>query len=80
MNEYILDFEFPLKEIQNKIDELKASSVRTGIDVSDSINDLRDKLENKRKNIYSNLSRWQKVQLARHPNRPYSKDYIGLII
>tara|TARA_Y100001970_G_scaffold162417_1_gene198552 strand:- start:486 stop:1451 length:966 start_codon:yes stop_codon:yes gene_type:complete len=80
MNDYILDFEQPLKEIQDKIEILKTSSVTTGIDVSDSIEDLHKKLDEKKQDIYSKLNRWQKVQVARHPKRPYSKDYINLIV
>ena len=79
MNDYILDFEEPLKKIVDKIESLKKSSVSTGIDVTQSIAQLEKQLDNKKEEIYSNLSRWQKVQLARHPNRPYSSDYIERI-
>ena len=79
MSEYILDFELPLKKIFEKIETLKKSSVSTGIDVSQSIEELEKKLLNEKHRIYSNLSRWQKVELARHPNRPYSSDYIKII-
>ena len=79
MSEYILDFELPLKKIFEKIETLKKSSVSTGIDVTQSIEELEKKLLNEKHRIYSNLSRWQKVELARHPNRPYSSDYIKLI-
>ena len=79
MNDYILDFEEPLKKIVDKIESLKKSSVSTGIDVTQSISQLEKQLDNKKEEIYSNLSRWQKVQLARHPNRPYSSDYIERI-
>ena len=79
MNDYILDFEEPLKKIVDKIESLKKSSVSTGIDVTQSIAQLEKQLNNKKEEIYSNLSRWQKVQLARHPNRPYSSDYIERI-
>ena len=79
MNDYILDFEEPLKKLVDKIESLKKSSVSTGIDVTQSISKLEEQLNNKKEEIYSNLSRWQKVQLARHPNRPYSSDYINRI-
>ena len=79
MSKFILDFESPLKEIEEKIDSLNKTSFDTGIDVSDSIKELESKLYNTTKHIYSNLSRWEKVQLARHPLRPYSSDYIKLI-
>tara|TARA_B100001989_G_scaffold240250_1_gene205147 strand:+ start:244 stop:1209 length:966 start_codon:yes stop_codon:yes gene_type:complete len=79
MNEFLLDFEEPLKKIVDKIESLKNSSSSTGIDVTQSIIQLEQQLNNKKNEIYSNLSRWQKVQLARHPNRPYSSDYIKRI-
>ena len=80
MEKYILEFEKPLKEISDKIESLKNKSFNTGIDISDSVSHLNDKLLIEKKKIYSNLDRWQKVQLARHPNRPYSSDYIKLIV
>ncbi|MAZ68904.1 MAG: acetyl-CoA carboxylase carboxyl transferase subunit alpha [Candidatus Marinimicrobia bacterium] len=79
MNEFLLDFEEPLKKLVDKIESLKNSSSSTGIDVTQSIYKLEQELNNKKIEIYSNLSRWQKVQLARHPNRPYSSDYIKRI-
>ena len=79
MNEFLLDFEEPLKKIVDKIESLKKSSSSTGIDVTQSIYQLEQQLNSKKKEIYSNLSRWQKVQIARHPNRPYSSDYIKRI-
>ena len=80
MSNFILEFEQPLKEIEDKINNLLISSDSTGIDVSESITELESELKEKKKEIYSNLSRWQKVQLARHANRPYSVDYIKLIV
>ena len=79
MSKFLLEFEQPLKKIEEKIESLKKTSFDTGIDVNDSLKELNKKLENEKKKIYSNLSRWQKVQLARHPLRPYSCDYIKLI-
>ena len=79
MSEYILDFELPLKKIQDKINELKKASTSTGIDVDSSIAQLNDKLIEQKHEIYSSLSRWERLELARHPNRPYSSDYIKLI-
>ena len=79
MSEYILDFELPLKKIDDQIDDLKKTSYRTGIDVASSIDELEKKLLTKKRDIYNNLTRWQKLKIARHPNRPYSSDYIRLI-
>ena len=76
MTNYVLDFESPLRDIEIKIDSLKSTAIKTGMDVSEGIKKLEDELSNKRKNIYDNLSRWERVQLARHPNRPYSSDFI----
>ena len=76
---YKLDFELPLKDIQDRIDSLQKNAINSGIDVSSTINKLQDELFEKRRNIYQNLSRWERVQLARHPKRPYSSDYISKI-
>ena len=76
MSEYILDFENPLREIIEKIDSLKSLGTKTGMDVAEGIKQLESELSDKRKIIYDNLSRWERVQLARHPKRPYSSDFI----
>ena len=73
---YKLDFELPLKDIQDRIDSLKKNSINSGVEVSSTIQKLEDDLIHKRNEIYANLSRWERVQLARHPSRPYSYDYI----
>jgi len=77
MSDYTLDFELPLLEIEEKIDSLKSTGIKTGMDVSDGIKQLEQQLVEKRKIIYENLSRWERVQLARHPKRPYSSDLIS---
>ena len=79
MSIYILDFEAPLREIEGKIDSMKSTGIKTGMDVSDGLRQLEDQLAEVKKNIYSNLNRWERVQLARHPKRPYSSDYISRI-
>ena len=79
MNEYILNFELPLKKIIDKIKSLKESSLSTGIDVDESVNKLEKQLLEEKKKIYSNLSRWQILEMSRHPDRPYSSDYIKSI-
>jgi len=73
---YLLDFELPLKDIELRIHNLKSTSLLTGLDSSTTIEKLKDELISKRDEIYKNLSRWERVQLARHPKRPYSMDYI----
>ena len=76
---YKLEFELPLKDIQDRIDSLKKNAINSGVDVSSTIKKLEDELVYKRQQIYENLTRWERVQLARHPNRPYSSDYISEI-
>ena len=72
LKQIYLDFEMPIKEIDEKISKLLLNQNNT-----DQVNSLKILLKDKIKEIYSNLSRWQRVQLARHPNRPYSLDYIN---
>ena len=76
---YILDFELPLKEIEDKINLLLSTSSNTGINVDAQIETLKDELMVKTEGIYSNLNRWQIVQLARHPQRPHASDYIKMM-
>jgi acetyl-CoA carboxylase carboxyl transferase subunit alpha len=73
---YILDFEKPVAELEKKIVEMHEYAQLTGIDLTEDIKRLEKKAEQLRKEIYSNLTRWQHVQLARHPQRPYTLDYI----
>ena len=79
MSIYTLDFETPLREIEDKIDAMKSTGTKTGMDVSDGIKKLEDELSQEKLKIYGNLNRWERVQLARHPKRPYSSDYINRI-
>ncbi len=75
-----LDFEKPIIELEKKIQELKNYSSGKKIDLSPELKRLEEKLESLRKEIYSDLTAWQKVQLARHPQRPYTSDYISLMM
>ncbi|PJA96541.1 MAG: acetyl-CoA carboxylase carboxyl transferase subunit alpha [Ignavibacteriales bacterium CG_4_9_14_3_um_filter_34_10] len=70
----ILDFEKPIVELENKIAEMKKGVYNH--DISKELAQFEEKVTQIKKNIYSNLTRWQKVQLARHPERPYTLDYI----
>ncbi len=79
MAEYHLEFEKPLVELTRKIGELKKFSENNQIDVSEQLAALTLRLEETRREIYSNLTPWQRVQLARHPERPYTLDYIERI-
>ena len=71
-----LDFEQPIKDIDDKIQALQAQADAENLDMSDEIDALKDKRQKVEKDIFDNLTRWQKYQLARHPQRPYSLDYI----
>ncbi len=72
-----LDFELPIIELEKKIEEMRSMSSR--FDISDEIGILEDKVNKLRSEIFSKLTPWQIVQLARHPERPYSLDYIYLM-
>src|SRR5690554_5852700 len=76
---HYLDFEQPIVELESKIEELKnLSNVSEGI-LDKEIESLQKRVNKLRKSIFTNLTRWQKVQLARHPDRPYTLDYIDRI-
>ncbi|GIV24103.1 MAG: acetyl-CoA carboxylase carboxyltransferase subunit alpha [Bacteroidia bacterium] len=77
--EVVLDFEKPIIELEDRIAETKRLAEENGIDISDSLAALEARLEALRQDIYKNLTPWQRVQLARHPARPYSLDYIHAI-
>ena len=79
MSIYTLDFEIPLREIEDKIDDMKSTGIKTGMDVSEGVEKLENQLSQEKQKIYANLNRWERVQLARHPKRPYSSDYISRI-
>ena len=74
-----LEFELPVKEILDQIEKCKSIEHESDVDVTKTFNLLQKKLVETKKDIYGNLSAWQKVQLSRHPNRPYTLDYINNI-
>ncbi len=76
---FLLEFEKPVIELENKINEMRDHAASSGIKLGTDIKRLENKAKELRKQIFSNLSRWQRVQLARHPMRPYSLDYIERI-
>lgn len=76
---YALDFEKPLRGLIAQLDNLHQLSTENDIDVSSEIRAIEAKIETTKKSIYTNLSAWQRVQLSRHPERPYALDYINLI-
>ncbi len=79
MIRYYLEFEKPIEEIELKIDELKRISDGKDIDISSEIKKLEKKVKELRSDIFSSLTPWQKTLMARHPDRPYTLDYINLI-
>lgn len=80
MNGTGLDFEKPILELERKIEELKKFTSSEKIDLSSEIKKLDDKLERVKREVFENLTPWQRVQIARHPKRPYTLDYISLIM
>jgi len=79
MNNDYLEFEQPLAELEAKISELRNVSDDNAMNIDDEIQRLQEKLKQKTKQIFSNLNDWQIAQLARHPKRPYTQDYIDLL-
>src|SRR3989338_6719781 len=75
-----LDFEKPIIELEAKIKELKNSAANKKIDLAPEIKKLEQKIDKMKEEIYSNLSDWQRVQIARHPGRPFTLDYIHMIM
>lgn len=75
----ILDFEKPIVELEKKISDMKDFAAGANLELDGEIESLQKKVDRMRDEIYSGLSRWQKVLLARHPRRPYTDDYIGLM-
>ncbi len=75
-----LEFEKPIVELEQRIQELTKFSQEKHIDLSVEINNLESKLQNLKLEVYGNLSAWQRVQIARHPQRPYTLDYINMIM
>lgn len=74
-----LDFEQPLEELYNQVNKLKELSAKNGVDVSKTLHELEASIEKERTRIYQNLTPWQRVQLSRHPDRPYTLFYVEQI-
>ena len=77
MAKVVLEFEKPIIELEKKIEEMRMYS--ESLDIADEIKTLEEKVNQLRKLVYDGLTRWQKVQLARHPDRPYTLDYISMM-
>tara|TARA_Y100001935_G_scaffold169135_1_gene139509 strand:+ start:908 stop:1864 length:957 start_codon:yes stop_codon:yes gene_type:complete len=74
-----LDFELPLKDLKDQLDKCNIIGDESKVDVRDTSKKLTKKIEAKKKEIYSNLTPWQRVQLSRHPSRPYTLDYVNAL-
>ncbi|GAB4024272.1 acetyl-CoA carboxylase carboxyltransferase subunit alpha [Spirosoma koreense] len=74
-----LDFEKPIADLEARLEETKKLAHTSNVDVSEAVNVLEKSIDKLRREIFQNLTRWQRVQLSRHPDRPYTLDYISLM-
>jgi acetyl-CoA carboxylase carboxyl transferase subunit alpha len=74
-----LDFEKPIAELYEQLEKIKHAAEKSGVDASKPIAEFEEKITEKRKDIYNNLTAWQRVQVSRHPERPYTLAYIDYI-
>ncbi len=75
----LLDFEKPIAELEEKLSSMKQLADENNVDVSEAVKSLEDKISSLKKDTFNNLTRWQRVQLSRHAERPYALDYIYAI-
>ena len=73
-----LDFEKPIVELEQKLDELRGHSRENNVNLDPEVRRMESKVEEMKRNVYSNLTAWQRVQIARHTARPYTLDYLQL--
>lgn len=76
---YVLEFEKPLRELVKELDGLHQTSLERNVDVTNEVTALEKRLMETQREIYSGLTPWQRVQIARHPKRPYALDYVSLM-
>src|ERR1043165_1920654 len=74
-----LDFEKPIQDLENELTKLKEVAAKSKVDLTDKINEMDGHIREKIKEVYSNLTAWQRVQVSRHPERPYTLAYIESI-
>ena len=79
-NGFYLDFERPIVELEKKIEDLGSQAETDGLDLDQEVQRLQARAEKLREEIYSNLNAWQRVQISRHPDRPYALDYVKRIL
>jgi len=73
----LLDFEQPIASLEDKLRQMQQLALDSDVDVAEAVEALRAKIETLKKETYANLTRWQRVQLSRHPERPYTLDYVA---
>src|SRR3954468_269450 len=76
---YLLEFEKPLRKLEKQLDALHQQSLENNIDMSAELATIEAKIESTKRDIYTNLTPWQRVQVARHPKRPYALDYVAAL-
>jgi acetyl-CoA carboxylase carboxyl transferase subunit alpha len=74
-----LEFELPIKELEDQLDKCEIIGKESDVDVTETCKQIEKKLETTKKEIYKNLTAWQRVQMSRHPNRPYTLDHINAL-
>ena len=74
-----LDFELPIKELEEQLEKCTVVGEESGVDVAETCKQIEKKIADKKKDVYKNLTAWQRVQMSRHPSRPYTLDYIKAI-
>lgn len=79
MTSYVLPFEKPILELEQKLSELRGFGEDQKIEMGSEIKKIERKITETKEKIYSGMTAWQKVQMARHPQRPYTRDYIGMM-
>jgi acetyl-CoA carboxylase carboxyl transferase subunit alpha len=72
----LLEFEKPIAELEDKLIEMRKLAIENNVDVTEAVKSLTEKIIELKQETFSNLTRWQRVQLSRHPDRPYTFDYI----
>src|SRR5438105_4829768 len=76
---YLLEFEKPLRELEKQLETLHQQFLENNIDMAGELAAIEEKIETTKKDIYTNLTPWQRVQVARHPKRPYALDYVNAL-
>ena len=79
MSGTLLDFEKPLEDLNEQLEKAKQISEKGKVNVDEVIREIESKIEKAKQDIFSSLTPWQRVQLSRHPDRPYTLDYINAI-